>query len=67
MTAFDTFLDLLLVLATSKWAWIGVASGLACSYLVWRVADGHSSQVLASAAAFAVVFMAFAWQDLRKK
>jgi hypothetical protein len=65
-TVLSDFLDLLLVLGTSVWGWIGVVGGLGAAFLAWSVVEPQPARGAASAIAFVVTFMLFAWQELGK-
>lgn len=59
-------LEQLLVLGTSKWAWLGVAAGLLGAWLVWLALAGVPGRAALSALAFGGLFMVCAWQELRQ-
>jgi O-antigen ligase len=58
-------LELLLVLGTSVWGWLGVALGFGAAFVSWELLAQSSLRVPASAMAFVTVFMACAWQEVR--
>jgi hypothetical protein len=66
-TVLGDLLDLLLVLGTSVWGWLGVAAGFGAAFLAWSVVEPQPARGLASAVAFIATFMLFAWQELGKR
>jgi hypothetical protein len=67
LSVLETLVDTLLVLGKSIWGWLGVVIGLAASWLVWSYAGNSTPRGPLAAATFALVFMLFCWQELRKK
>jgi hypothetical protein len=65
-TVLADLLDLLLVLGTSVWGWLGVAAGFGAAFLVWSLVDPQPARGVLSAVAFLATFMLFAWQELGK-
>ena len=63
----DDLLSLFVTLGTSVWGWLGVVLGLAAAYLAWEGLSTLQGRGLVSAVVFVGVFMACAWQDLRRK
>ena len=65
-TVLGDLLDLLLVLGTSVWGWLGVVVGFGAAFLAWSVVEPQPARGLVSAVAFVVTFMLFAKQELGK-
>lgn len=63
----DDLFSLFLTLGTSVWGWLGVVLGLAAAYLAWEGLSTLQSRGFVSAIVFVGVFMACAWQELRRK
>ena len=61
----EGLLEVLLVLGTSAWGWLGVALGFGAAFVSWELLASSVMRGPVSAAAFVVVFMACAWQELR--
>jgi hypothetical protein len=62
----EGLLELLLVLGTSVWAWLGVVLGFCAAFASWELMAASSARAPVSAVAFVAVFMVCAWQELRR-
>jgi O-antigen ligase len=63
----EILLELLLVLGTSVWGWLGVVLGFSAGFASWELMAASSARVAVSAVTFvAAVFMVCAWQELRR-
>ena len=63
----DDLLSLFVTLGASVSGWLGVVLGLAAAYLTWEGLAALQGRGLVSAVVFVGVFMACAWQELRRK
>ncbi len=61
----EGLLDLLQVLGTSKWGWLGLALGAGTAFLCWQLLSESSARGPVSALAFVVTFALCVWQELR--
>ena len=61
----EGLLDLLLVLGTSLWGWLGVALGFGAAFLSWNLLAESATRGPVSAFAFLAIFVVCAWQELR--
>jgi hypothetical protein len=67
LSLLNDLFELFLVLGSSKWGWLGVGFGLVASFAAWSLIEIQPEKAVASAVAFVLVFMAFAWQELGKR
>ena len=67
LSVLETLLDILLVVGTSIWGWLGLVAGLCGDFLVWHVLESTSARAPVAAFAFIIIFMAIYWQEFRKK
>ena len=67
ITIVETLIEMLVVLGTSRWGWIGVALGFAASFLVWEALPPFPARGVLAAIAFLVVFMLCAWRELGRR
>lgn len=67
LSVLEALLDTLLVLGTSIWGWLGLVAGLGSAFLVWRVLETSEARAAAAAISFILVFIAFSWQEIKKK
>ena len=67
LSVLETLLNALLVIGTSVWGWLGLVAGFGGGFLVWHTLDAPSTRAPAAALAFIIIFMAFYWQEIKKK
>ena len=67
LSILNNLFELLLVLGSSKWGWLGLLFGLVISFSTWSLIESQLEKAAVSAIAFVAVFMAFAWQELGKR
>ena len=67
LSLLETLLNTLLVIGTSVWGWLGLAAGFGGAFLVWHALESLAVRAPAAAFAFVIIFMAFYWQEIRKK
>ncbi len=67
LSVLETLLNTLLVIGTSVWGWLGLAAGFGGALLVWHAFESSAARTPAAAFAFVIIFMAFYWQEMRKK
>ncbi len=67
LSVLETLLNTLLVIGTSVWGWLGLAAGFGGAFLAWHALESSAVRAPTAAIAFVAIFIAFYWQEMRKK